>query len=87
MMHIIPNPAGRFAFVGSVPAPLAFNCSDPDLLDIAAHSGPGFARKVAVKEGKVFETRSFASLADAEAAALEWAGSVEELAKHYRGAI
>lgn len=86
-MHLIPNPAGRFAFVGSVPAPLAFNCSDPEFLEIAAHSGPGIARKIAARQGGVFETRSFASLADAEAAALEWAGSAEELAKHYRGAI
>lgn len=53
----------------------------------AAHSGPGIARKIAQREGGVFETRSFTSLAKAEAAALEWAGSPQVLAKHYRGAI
>jgi len=87
MMHLIPNPAGRFAFVGSVPGPLAYNYSDPEFLEIAAHSGPGIARKIAQREGGVFETRSFTSLAKAEAAALEWAGSPQVLAKHYRGAI
>jgi hypothetical protein len=86
MMYVIPNPAGCFAFVGCVPAPLAYNCNDPELLDVVRHSGPIVARRIALREGKTFETRSWHSLAEAEAAALEWAGSVEELAKHYRGA-
>jgi hypothetical protein len=85
MMHLIPTPAGAFAFVGQVPAPLAFVSTDPKYLDYAAQSGPGLASKIAKREGGVFKTRSYPTREAAESAALEWAGSAEELAKHYSG--
>lgn len=86
MMHLIPNPTGDFAFVGKVPAPLAFLCSSDKYLEIAAHCGPGLAIKAAKREGGVFKTRSYPTREAALDAALEWAGSSDELAKHYSGA-
>lgn len=83
MMHLIPSPSGGFAFVGKVPSALAFVCSDPALLETAAHCGPGFAMKAAKRAGKTFAPRTFETPEAANAAALEWAGSPEELAKHY----
>jgi hypothetical protein len=87
MMHIIKFPVGSFGFVGSVPAPLAFSNLDEDLLEIAAQCGPGFAAAKAKRSGREFKSLSWPSVAEAEAAALAWAGSPEELAKHYRGAV
>lgn len=86
MFHLIPTPSGRFAFVGKVPGPLAYETSDPAYLETAAHSGPGFAAKHAAREGGYFRSVSFATAAAAEAAALEWAGSPDELVKHYAAA-
>lgn len=83
MFSILRTPAGRFAFVGSVPADLAFIHEAQQDLDTAAHSGPGVAMKIAAKEGRVFKPRSWATEAEAWAAALEWAGGdPAELAKH-----
>jgi hypothetical protein len=87
MMHIIKYPVGSFGFVGSVPAPLAFSNLDEDLLEFAAQSGPGHAARYAAKTGREFKSLSWPSVAEAEAAALAWAGSPEELAKHYKGAV
>jgi hypothetical protein len=86
MMRLIPTPNGRFAFVGKVPAGLAYRYSNPEYLDIAAQSGPGVAAGIAKREGGTFEAITFVDRADAESAALEWAGSPEELAKHYMAA-
>ena len=83
MMHLISLPAGGFAFTGKVPADLAFVYEDPKDLDIAAHSGPGIAERIAKREGRIFKSRSWPDRAAAEAAALALAGSPEELAKHY----
>jgi len=83
MMHLIPMPAGGYAFVGKVPAALAFYSSKPEYLEYAAQSGPGIARKIAQREGGEFRSLSWPDRAAAEASALEWAGSPEELAKHY----
>ena len=83
MFSILHTPSGRFAFVGKVPAPLAFTGYTEQDLDRAAHVGPGHAMRLAKLEGRPpFTTLSWPSREEAMAAALAWAGSPEELAKH-----
>ena len=82
MFNVLATPAGRFAFVGKVPAPLAFVGYNATDLERAAHVGPGLARKLAAKEGREVRTASWPSREAAIAAALAWAGSHDELAKH-----
>ena len=69
-LTIIEYPSGRFGFVGSVPARLAYEASDPEYLRIAQQCGPGFARRAAEREGGTFKEISFASRADARQAAI-----------------
>lgn len=82
MFSILATPSGRFAFVGKVPAPLAFTGYNETDLEHAALSGPGLAQRIAKREGRDFRNLSWPSREEAMAAALAWAGSPEELAKH-----
>jgi len=82
MFNLLHTPAGRFAFVGKVPNPLAFTGYAEIDLERAAHAGPGLAMKLAAKEGRDFRTATWPSREAAMAAALAWAGSPDELAKH-----
>ena len=66
---VIQYPTGRFGFAGRVPAELAFIADSPDDVTCAIQCGAGLARKIAARNGRKFETRTFASAADALAAA------------------
>lgn len=68
-LNVIQYPVGTYGFVGSVPAVLAYASDDAELLAIAAQSGPGLARSIAAREGKTFKTCTWATRADAIAAA------------------
>lgn len=68
-LSIIRFPTGTYGFVGKVPAELAFNSSHSGDLENAALCGPGLARKIAEREGRTFETLSWASEGEAAAAA------------------
>jgi hypothetical protein len=68
-LSIIRFPSGTYGFAGKVPAGLAFNSSHPGDLATAATCGPGFARRIAEREGRTFETLSWATEAEAAAAA------------------
>lgn len=76
-LHVLHNPAGTFHFVGKVPAELAFESSNPDYLKTAAQCGPGFARKIAEKEGGVFKTLTWATKEEAVAFAVSKGYEVE----------
>jgi hypothetical protein len=65
-LHIIPNPAGTFHFVGKVPPQLAFIYESEEDVATALHCGPGIARRIAEKNGRTFASRTFPT---AEAAA------------------
>jgi hypothetical protein len=69
-LHIIRAPSGRFIFVGAVPACLAVEASDADLIDTARHAGMGIARGIAAKRGGFIRTLSWDTEADARAAAV-----------------
>lgn len=66
--HVIRYPSGRWGFVGKVPAALAYE-GDSDLIEIAIQFGPGIAQKRADREGRPFAQLSWATEAEALAAA------------------
>jgi hypothetical protein len=66
-VHIICYPTGRYGFAGRVPVSLAFDSTHEGDLDVAAHSGPGFARRIAERNGRTFDSLSWATEAEARA--------------------
>jgi hypothetical protein len=68
-LAVIQYPVGTFGFVGRVPSELAYICNDPELLQIALQHGSGLARGIAKKEGKIFQTRTWATRDEAIEAA------------------
>jgi hypothetical protein len=64
-LHLIEHKSGRWGFVGKVPTDLAFDCDDSELIRIACHCGPGFAKRAALREGKRFAERTWDSYDDA----------------------
>lgn len=69
-LHIIQYPTGSYGFVGRVPQCLAHD-GDAELLEVARQSGPGFAARIAKREGKIFRTLTWPT----ETAAKEYAAS------------
>ena len=70
--HAIQYPSGRWGFVGfAVPAALAYE-GDDDLLAVAKQCGPGFAQRIAARDGRNFRALSWDNEADALAARAEW---------------
>lgn len=69
-LTLIQFPSGKWGYVGSVPAALAFEWEDDGDLKIALRSGPGIALKIAEREGRTFRTRVWDTEAEARAAAI-----------------
>jgi hypothetical protein len=67
--HVIQFPSGKFGFVGKVPAALAFEYDSEADVAIAIQSGPGIARKIAEREGRMFRVRVWDTEVDAMRAA------------------
>jgi len=74
---IIRYPTGRYGFVGTVPAVLAYRGSEEDIRN-ALQVGPGMARNIAKNNGRVFEKLSWASEAETRAAAADAGYTVQE---------
>lgn len=71
--YVIQYPTGKFGFVGKVPVALAYEYESEEDLRTAKICGPGFARKAAERNGRVFRTRVW----DTEAAALAALAALE----------
>jgi hypothetical protein len=67
-LHLTRYPSGRFGFVGRIPQALAYE-GDADMLAIATQCGPGFAERIAKRQGLTFRYLSWASAEEACAAA------------------
>lgn len=63
--HVIQFPSGKFGFVGKVPVDLAFEYDSIEDVKAAQHSGPGIARKIAERNGRIFHTRVWDTAEDA----------------------
>ena len=68
-LTVLQYPSGRWGFVGSVPAELAFNFEDLRDVQCAQSSGFRIAASIAAREGRTFSTRAWDSEADALAEA------------------
>ena len=68
-VHVIQFPSGKFGFVGTVPLPLAYECSDPKYAETARRFGERFGKGEAEREGGTFRRRVFETEAEARAAA------------------
>lgn len=67
-LHVLHYPSGRYGFVGSVPQVLAHE-GHPEDLETARIAGPGIARQIAKRNGRVFKTLAW----DTEAEAIAFA--------------
>lgn len=67
-LSVIRYPSGKYGFVGNVPAVLAYEWQDEGDLQAAKQCGPGIARKIAERNGRIFNTRVWATEAEAIAA-------------------
>jgi len=71
-MTPMQTPTGRYVVRGlRVPSSLAFVWDDARDLAAALQCGPGIAVKIAARNGRRFEARTFATLADCERAIAE----------------
>lgn len=68
-LSVIRYPNGRFGFAGRVPDVLAFSSTHEGDLEAARLSGPGIAKRIAEREGRTFESLSWATEDEAVAAA------------------
>lgn len=76
---LIKNPAGTYHFVGSVPTEIAFDTNRPDLIEMACHCGPGFAKKAAERTGDYFKTKSWPTADAALAQAKQYGHTVSQV--------
>ena len=63
--HVIKFPSGKFGFVGAVPVDLAFEYDSLEDVKSAQIAGPGIARQIAERNGRVFKTRVWDTAEDA----------------------
>ena len=76
---LIKNPVGTYHFVGSVPTDLAFDTDRPDLIEMACHCGPGFAKKAAERTGNYFNTKTWPTAQAALAQAKQYGHEVGQV--------